>query len=305
MNWDHLRVFLAVARRGQILAAAQALGLNHATVARRLDALEAAMGVPLFERRPSGSIPTEAGERLVEVAERIETEILEITEDTRARGARLAGTVRIGAPDGLGTYFLAAELGRLQQDHPDLVIELVPLPRVFSLSRREADLAVCLDPPKEGKLLVSRLTDYTLGVYAAGAYLAAWGTPARDEDLATHVLVTGVDDYAYTSSLDYARALARWTRRHFRCASVAGQIEAVQAGVGIGILHDFVARGIPGLVRILPAVTFRRAYHLLSHRDTHALARVAFCRTYLARRFREERRLFIDETPAPSAEGAP
>lgn len=293
MNWDHLRVFLAVARRGQILAAARQLGLNHATVARRLDALEEDLGMPLFERRPSGSTLTEAGERLLTVAERIETDVLEVTEDTQARSGSLAGVVRIGAPDGLGTYFLAAELGRLQAIYPNLIIELVPLPRVFSLSKREADLAISLDLPQEGKLLVSRLSDYTLGAYASRSYLAQHGIPQREEDLIDHVVVTGVEDYAYASSLDYAAVLGRWAQREFRCAGVAGQIEAIRAGVGVGILHDFTVQNDPDLVAILPEVSFRRSYHLLSHPETHALARIAVCRDYLMQRFREAQNRFV------------
>jgi len=292
MDWDHLKVFLGVARHGQILAAANALGLNHATVARKLTALEEALGEPLFDRRPSGSTLTEAGERILIAAERVETEILAITEDTRARGASLSGTVRIGAPDGLGTYFLAAELGQLQQAHPDLVVELVPLPRTFSLSKREADLAIALDPPEEGRLVVSRLTDYTLSVYASKDYLARNGTPQAEGDLSAHVAVTGVEDYAYASSLNYASHLSRWTRRQFRCAGVAGQMEAVRAGVGIGILHDFAARPEPGLVRILPEIQFKRAYYLLSHPDTGNLARIALIRSFLTKRFRAERDRF-------------
>ncbi|TPW30589.1 LysR family transcriptional regulator [Martelella alba] len=293
MDWDHLRIFLAVARRGQILAAAQALSLNHATVARRLNALEEALGEPLFDRRPSGSTLTEAGERLLVVAERVETEIIGVAEDSRARGESLSGTVRIGAPDGLGTYFLARELGLLQQSHPDLVIELVPLPRTFSLSKREADLAIALDPPEEGRLVVSRLTDYTLGLYAARSYLERCGLPENEEALAAHAVVTGVEDYAYASSLNYASRLTRWSRRQFRCAGVAGQMEAVEAGIGIGILHDFAVRERDALVRVLPEVGFRRSYYLLSHPDTGDLARIALVRRHLARRFREERARFV------------
>ncbi len=293
MDWDHLRVFLAVARHGQLLAAARTLALNHATVSRRINALEEALGEPLFERTPVGSALTEAGERLLAVAERVETEILGIAEDTRASGASLAGTVRVGAPDGLGTYFLAGELGRLQEEHPALVVELVPLPRTFSLSKREADLAITLDPPGEGRLVVSKLTDYTLGVYAARAYLQQFGTPDEEHALSGHVAVTGVEDYAYASSLNYANHLGRSAGRLFRCAGVAGQVEAVRAGIGIGILHDFVVRDSPELVSILPEISFRRSYYLLSHPDTGNLARIALVRAFLTRRFREERGRFI------------
>lgn len=299
MDWDHLRVFLAVARQGQLLAAARRLGLNHATVARRLDALEAALGAPLFDRRPAGCVPTEAGERLLPAAERVEAEMLGIAEGFRDAAADVSGTVRIGAPDGLGNYFLAAELGALAALYPNLVVELVPLPRTFSLSRREADLAIVLDRPTEGRLLVSRLIDYTLSVYAARAYLERHGTPASVEDLAGHVVVTGVEDLAYASALDYSGVLEKHGRSRFRCASVMGQMEAVRAGAGIGVLHDFAAgrhldaQGPDALVRILPGIGFRRSYFLLAHPDTAQVRRIAVLRDVLAQRFREARARFI------------
>lgn len=294
MDWDHLRVFLAVVRHGQLLAAARRLGLNHATVARRLDALEAALGAPLFERRPAGCVPTQAGERLLPVAERIEADVLGISESLRDTAAEVSGTVRIGAPDGLGNYFLAAELGTLAALHPHLVVELVPLPRTFSLSRREADLAIVLDQPTEGRLLVSRLTDYTLGVYAARDYIARHGAPAEEAALADHVVVTGVEDLAYASALDYAAVLERHGGRKFRCASVMGQMEAVRAGAGIGVLHDFAAGRLgDALVRILPRISFRRSYFLLAHPDTARVRRIAALRAFIARRFRDERWRFV------------
>lgn len=295
MDWDHLRIFLAVARSGQMLAAAARLGLNHATVARRLDALEASLGVRLFDRRPAGSVLTQAGERLLPAAERIETDVLGIVEASHETEASISGTVRIGAPDGLGNYFLAAELGRFAADHPDLVVELVPLPRSFSLSKREADLAVCLEPPTEGRLIVSRLGDYSLRVYAAAAYLARFGAPATIGDLRDHTIVTGVEDYAYASALDYVGTLERDAGRMFRCAGVVGQMEAVKAGVGIGILHDFAVRGESDLVRVLPEIRFRRSYHLLAHPDTQTLRRIAACRAFVTRRFREERLRFLPD----------
>lgn len=305
MDWDLVRIFLAVAREGQMLAAAHRLGLNHATVARRLDRLEETLGARLFERRPTGSVLTEAGEELLPVAERIETELLGVVDATRRRGAAISGTVRLGAPDGLGNFFLAGELGRLARRHPDLTVELVPLPRLFSLSRREADLAIVLDPPSEGRLVVSRLGDYTLSVYASRAYAEEHGTPANLDEVAGHLVVTGVEDYSYASSLDYARVLERRARRVYRCAGVVGQMEAVKAGVGIGVLHDFAARPVADLVRILPEVGFRRSYHLLAHPDTQGLARVAALGDFLHRRFREERRRFVpgDVEPPRDATG--
>lgn len=306
MDWDHLRVFLAVARQGQLLAAARRLGLNHATVARRLDALEAALGAPLFDRRPAGSVLTDAGERLLPAAERIEAEMLGIAEQFRAGDAEVTGTVRLGAPDGLGNYFLAAELGALGGRHPGLTVELVPLPRTFSLSRREADLAIVLEAPAEGRLVVSRLIDYSLSVYAAGAYLDAHGTPERAEDLAAHAVVTGVEDFAYATALDYSAVLERHGGRRFRCASVMGQMEAVRAGAGLGVLHDFAASTVPELKRVLPDIGFRRSYFLLAHPDTLQMRRIATVRDFLAARFRAARgRFLLELTPARTGRAPP
>jgi DNA-binding transcriptional LysR family regulator len=295
MDWDHIRVFLAVAREGQLLSAGKKLGLNHATVSRRLDALEEALGSQLLIRRPSGSTLTAAGERLLEVAERLETAVLGISEELRDVATEVTGSVRIGAPDGLGNCFLAAELGSLVAMHPGLVVELVPLPRIFSLSRREADLAIVLDQPADGRLVVSRLADYSLGLYASHGYLAREGIPAETTQLARHVLVTGVEDMAYSSALDYGELLEKSSGRKFRCASVVGQLEAVRAGTGIGILHDFAVNGEAGLVRVLPEVSFRRSYYLLSHPESTSVRRIATCREFLVRRFREERARFLPE----------
>ena len=292
MDWDRLRVFLAVARAGQILGAARRLGLNHATVARQLDALEAGLGTMLVERGPSGCTLTAAGERLAATAERMEAEALAAEAELAEGGGGVSGTVRVGAPDGLGNYFLAPELARLASLHPGLVVELVPLPRTFSLSKREADVAIGLERPARGRLVATKLTDYTLGVYATHDYLAAHGEPASKAELAGHVFVSGVDDFSYSAALDYAAAFEGTAAARFHCASVVGQVEAIRAGHGFGIVHDYVAARLPELLPMLPEITFRRSYWLVTHPDTSRSGRVATVTKAIAQRVREERRLF-------------
>ncbi|MFS8038598.1 LysR family transcriptional regulator [Xanthobacter sp. AM11] len=289
MNWDHVRIFLAVARDGQMLSAARSLGLDHATVTRRLNALEATLGAKMFARRPTGCTLTAEGERLLPGAERMETEMLRAQELLKA-AARIDGTVRIGAPDAFGTYFLASRLPRLVERHAGLVLQLVPLPRTFSLSRREADIAVVLDQPQEGRLYGRKLTDYTLGVYAARAYLERTGPVRAAADLADRTVVTYVDDLAYSSGLDYAGAVAKGAGRRFECASAVGQFEAVRAGAGIGVLHDYAAAAHEDLVRILPQVRFERSYWLVVHADMHGLKRIT-----------ETERFIVDEVKAVRA----
>ena len=274
MDWDHARIFLAAARAGQFLAAARALRVDHATVGRRISQLEETLGAKLFERRTNGCLLTPAGERFLAAAERIEADVLRVQAELSATDVEAAGTVRIGAPDGFGTVFLSARLGRLMARHPRLTIQLVPLPRAFSLSKREADIAIVIDRPEEGRLHVRKLTDYTLSFYGSPEYLSAQGEPKTIEDLAGHRLVTYVQDLQFAGALNYFPEAFEPRHRRFECASVLGQFEAVRSGAGIGILHDYSARGDARLRPVLPTVVFERTYFLVTHSDTRALTRV-------------------------------
>ena len=293
MDWDRIRIFLAVARAGQILGAARNLGLNHATVGRQLDALEAELGTPLVERQTTGCVLTPAGDVLMRSAEKVESELLQAGNRISGATAALTGTVRVGAPDGLGNYFLSRTLGALAESHPGLTIQLVPLPRTFSLSRREADIVVTLDRPKQGRLIVRKLTDYSLSVYAAAAYLKRQGPITTVDDLAGHLFVTHVEDFIYSRALDYAAELGKRMKRHYECGSVVAQMEAVRAGHGIGILHDYAALQFPELRRLLPELRFTRTYWLMSHPDTHDTRRVAEVYTAITRAVQEAKGSFV------------
>jgi molybdate transport repressor ModE-like protein len=273
MDWDNLRIFLAIARAGQILSAAKALHLNHATVARRLDALEESLSTKLFERRTTGTVLTPAGEQLLIRVERMESEVLQA--DATTANNVINGMVRVGAPDGFGTFHLAPHLARLANLHPELTIQLVPLPRTFSLSRREADIIVTIERPKLGRAIIKKLTDYSLGVYASKAYLDKTGLIRERSDLENRLFITYVEDIAYSTALDYTADLAKLMPRHYECGSVVAQMEAVRAGEGVGILHDYAAAHYADLVRVLPDMRFNRTYWLMSHPDTHNTRRVA------------------------------
>lgn len=274
MDWERVRIFLEVARAQQILKGAKHLRLNHATVARQLTALEESLKVKLLERHTTGCTLTSAGEALFAAAERAESEFLKAGASIGGASEAITGTVRVGAPDGLGNYFLADRLGALSARHPGLVVQLVPLPRTFSLSRREADIAITLDRPKQGRLILSKLTDYTLSVYAAESYLSREGPISNQSDLVGRLFVTHVDEFVYSRALDYASALGRLMSRRYECGSVVAQMEAVRSGHGVGILHDYAARRYPELQRLLPGLRFVRSYWLTSHPDTHLTQRV-------------------------------
>ena len=282
MDWDNARLFLAVARAGQFLAAARLLHLDHGTVSRRISALEKALGAVLFERRTNGARLTQAGERFLGAAEMIEAEMLRAQADLSAADVAISGTVRIGAPDGFGALFLSQRLGGLVARHPHLNVQLVPAPRTFSLSKREADIAITIDPPETGRLSVRKLTDYTLHFYAAKTYVAAHGAPESIEDLPAHVLVTYVQDLIFSHALNFMPDLFSPRFRRIENASAVGQAEAVRAGAGIGILHDYHARRDPELQIVLPATTFTRAYWIVTHEDTRDMLRVKTVADFIA-----------------------
>jgi molybdate transport repressor ModE-like protein len=297
MDWDRIRIFLEVARTGQILGAAKRLGLNHATVARQLTALEEDIGTKLVNRATTGSSLTPAGVALLGAAERAESEFLKVGTELAASSDRLQGTVRVGAPDGLGNYFLAARLATFAAENPGLKIQLEPLPRVFSLAKREADIVITLERPEEGKLVCTKLTDYSLSFYAARNYLERASAIAHPSDLSTHLLITYIDDIVYSPALDYASSLAGVAVHRFECGSVMGQVEAVRAGSGVGILHDYAASHYPELQRILPDQSFTRSYWLLSHPDTHDTPRVRAVHRYVASVVRQSRHQLLVRHP--------
>lgn len=292
MNWDHARIFLAVARAGQMLSAARRLGLDHATVTRRLNALEADLGARVFERRPTGCTLTSVGEGFLPIAERMESEMLRAQSLLGDADLKLEGTVRIGAPDAFGTYFLAPRLARFAERHPGLLFQLVPLPRTFSLSKREADLAIILERPQEGRLFSRKLTDYSLSIYAARDYIARTGPVETREDLKDRTLITYVQDLAYSPGLDYMDALTDLMARRFECASAVGQIEAIRAGAGVGILHDYAAAAYPELARIVPDLRFERTYWLVVHADMRDLKRISETERFIADAVRAARGRF-------------
>ncbi|HRY06980.1 MAG TPA: LysR family transcriptional regulator [Hyphomicrobiaceae bacterium] len=297
-DWDQLRIFLAVVRAGQFLGAARRLGVDQATVTRRIRALEKNLGVRLFDRFTTGSVPTGAGRELIARAERIEAEVLRLEAELSQAGDSVEGRVRVGAPDGFGTLFLASRFVGFVGAYPRVEIDLVPLPRSFSLSKREVDLAITVERPVGGRLTVRKLTDYTLSLYAACSYLAKAGRPRAREDLGRHRHVTYVPDLLFAPTLDFRAELGLADRSAFQCASVLGQMEAVRSGMGIGLLHDYAARGYDDIELVLPQVRFTRTYWIVTHADIARSAPVRAVHDHIAALTAAQRSAFVRDSKA-------
>ncbi len=290
MDWDNVRVFLAVARAGLFVAGARRLHLDHATVSRRIAALEAALGAKLFDRRTTGARLTSAGERFLAAAEQMESAFLHAQGEVSGLDVELAGEVRIGAPDGFSTYYLAEALGPFIARNPALRVQLLPLPRLTPLARREVDIVVGLDKPESGRFVARKLTDYTLGIYGSPAYLAGHGAPGPD--VSGHRLIGYAEEYAFSSALDYVRELFGGAPTQFECASAVTQLEAARAGVGLAVVHDFIARRFPDLRRVLPQRAASRAYWIVTHEDTRGLGRIRAAHDHIVACVERDRRMF-------------
>lgn len=208
------------------------------------------------------------------------------------RSGTIRGTVRIGAPDGFGAAYLAAHLPKLRALYPDLKVQLVPAPRAFSLSQREADIAIVIGRPDKGRLKATKLMDYSLGLYASKPYLEARGAPNSPADLGEHKLVGYVDDLINTAELDFNKEFWPGWDSQIEISSALDQVTAVRAGAGIGVLHDFTVRDDPDLVALFPDMKAERSYWVVWHESMDAIPRISVTTRFIIDTVRQDRWLF-------------
>lgn len=281
-RWDDLRVFLAVARARTLSGAGKAVRLDAATVGRRITRLELDLNAGLFVKSPQGYALTEVGERLVTHAETAEAAMRVATDDVAAQrdlaragqSAGLSGQIRIGAPDGCANFLLPQVCAALTEQHPDLDIQIVALPRVFNLSRREADMAIGVSAPTAGQLTVQRITDYKLHLAASDGYLAAAPQLNDLSDLKAHRIVGYIPDMIFDRELDYLADVGV-RRVPLASNSVAVQLNLLRQGGGVGVVHDFALPAAPGVRRILTdQFSISRSFFLIRHASDQGQGRL-------------------------------
>ena len=268
--------------------AGKLLRLDPATLGRRMARLEKTMQAVLFVKSPSGYALTEAGVQLLSRAEAAEQAMRQATADVVVPSDQLAGQIRIGAPDGCANYLLPQVCARLVADNPGLDIQIVALPRVFNLSRREADMAIGVSAPTAGRLVVQKIADYQLHLAAADSYLAARPAIRTVADLQGHRLVGYIPDMIFDRELDYLAELGM-TRVPLASNSVSVQVNMIRQGGGVGIVHDFSLPATPGVTRILTGdVHLSRAFYLIRHEDDRRNLRLSRFAEALAQGVRAE-----------------
>ncbi len=287
MDWDDLRVFLAVARRESLSAAGRHLKIDPATVGRRIARLEDATRARLFTKTPQGYGLTEDGSRLLLHAQAVET-AMEGATDALTGDATLTGQIRIGAPDGCANYLLPQVLAKICDLNPGLEVQIVALPRVFNLSKREADMAIAVSRPEAGRLTVQKLTDYHLHLAASRDYLAAHPPITRHEDLHPHRMIGYIPDMIFDTELDYLTEIGAG-QAALTSNSVSVQLNFLRHGAGIGVVHDFALPAAPTLRRVLAAeIHLTRAFWLIRHADDGRVQRLNRFADHLIRECRAE-----------------
>ncbi|MCF2872772.1 LysR family transcriptional regulator [Octadecabacter sp. G9-8] len=260
MQWDDMRVFLAVARVESLSRAAPTLRMDAATVGRRIARLERQVGAALFVKSPQGYALTDLGVRMRDHAAEAEASLGLAVEEARGDQIGLSGQIRIGAPDGAANYLLPQVCAAIGADNPGLEIQILALPRVVNLSKREADMALTVSPPQAGRLIVQKVSDYRLHLAAPkGADITT-----RD-DLRGRRVVGYIPDMIFDKELDYLGELGAGGVQ-LASNSVAVQAMALRAGAGVGIVHDFALPFAPELKRVLiDEVSLTRSFYLVRH----------------------------------------
>ncbi|MFX1765196.1 LysR family transcriptional regulator [Paraburkholderia sp. A1RI-2L] len=283
LNWDDLRYFLEVARTQRASGAARRLGVDHTTVARRVRELEAALGTVLFDKsRSGGFVLTAEGQRLLAYADTIESTVQSASEQFALGAQSLSGHVRVGSTEGFGCFFLAPQLARFTGKHPDMSIDLLPVPHFVSLSKREADLAIMLERPERGQYVYTKLCDYRLRLYGTSDYIEQHAPIRTAADLRHHAFISYVADLAFSHELLYLERTAPNVTASLCSTSVIAQYHAALQGSALAILPCFMAEPDPRLVAILPdEIVVTRRFWLCSREDLRKLRRITSLWDYL------------------------
>lgn len=287
MDWDDLRLFLAVARAESLSGAGKQLRLDPATLGRRIARLEEALEARLFVKSPQGYALTDEGSRILAHAERAEQAMSGVAEELRGTQG-LTGQIRIGAPDGCANYLLPQVLATICDENPGLEVQIIALPRVFNLSKREADMAIGVSRPETGRLSVQKLTDYRLHLAASRAYIAAHPPIMAPGDLRAHRMVGYIPDMIFDKELDYLGHLGAETVA-LASNSVSVQLNWLRHGAGVGVVHDFALPAAPELQRLIPdQVSLTRSFWLIRHADDGRVDRLNRFAALLVQSVRKE-----------------
>lgn len=258
MDWDKLKTFHAAAEAGSLTAAAEALGLSQSAVSRQIAALEEGLNVSLFHRHPRGLQTTEQGRLLFETTQDMAARVAMAEAAVRDSRDKPSGELRVTAPLALGATWLTPRLGAFMEAYPEIRLHLDLDDAERDVSRLEVEAAIRLWRPSAPDLVFRKILTVRQSLFASPAYIRRRGQPRTTQELDAHPLITygaGADnpmrgvDWALTAGVGEAPRAAALTVN-----TVLGVMRAIEAGLGVGSLPDYLARGSDRLVRLLPEV---------------------------------------------------
>lgn len=287
LQWDDARIFLAIARGGTLSGAAIALEMGVATVSRRLDRLEAALGVPLFSRHQSGYRLTDDGEALLEHAEALEHAGHAFGEAAQQQG-RVAGCVRLATAENLANPLIVPSLPKLFATHPDLRVEIVSGVQTVNLHRRDADLAVRMVKPEAGNVTIKRLGTLGFGLYGARSYVDARIAGADAATFDDDAFIGWTESHSHLPAAKWITRMLRGRPCRVEVNTLSAQMAAATAGLGLAVLPHFLAQQA-GLICLLPELGADQPIWLVIHSDLAHSRRVRAVANHLIKLFEDTR----------------
>jgi DNA-binding transcriptional LysR family regulator len=300
LNWEDVRLFLEVVRSGSFRKAADSTGLSSNTLMRRITLLESMLGHILLARKASGVKLTSEGHEVVKIGERLRTEAFALERMAKSGSRSLSGVVKVAVTDGLGTFWIIPRLVDFQQRHPELTIDLVCEMRLADMSSHEADVAVQLERPADGELVVTRVGYLHLMLFASDEYIRLHGEPSRIEDLADYHFVEQVAPQVPNEMVK--AVVPNLLGKHFasfRANTSTAHAYAISRGAGIGLLPTY-ARAITRRVRPVNVdFRLRRDIWLTYHPKGRNLKHIRAAVTWLREAFDPNRYPWFREEFVP------
>lgn len=288
MDWDDLRYTLAVARAGSLAGAARALRVNHTTVLRRIAAFERRLGLRLFDRLPTGYVPTAGGEELIAAARSIEEAVTGLERRLAGRDLRLTGSIRVTTTDTLMQALLPAILAEFRARHPGITVEVAVSNLMFNLTRRDADVAIRPAPKPPETLIGRRVATIAFAIYGSRAYLATRRSAPPDQ----HRWLAPDGSLLDTSVARWMRSALQGGEVVLRADSLLALSQAAQAGLGLAALPCYLGDTTPGLVRVRgPIAQMQTVLWVLTHADLRHTARIRAFTEFAAAAFAQRRAL--------------
>jgi DNA-binding transcriptional LysR family regulator len=284
LNWDDLRIVLAIAEHGTLSGAAARLRVSHPTLSRRLQRIERRLDTRLFERTPSSLRLTAAGEEVRQLAVRLREDIAALERRIAGRDSGPGGPIRLTAPDAVSEYLLPGILAEVCREHAGLTIDLIVSNQVLSLAQRSADIALRVTDSPTETLRGRRVGTVAMAIYAARKL------PVPE----TLGSVAGIPWVGFDAALACSGP-GTWVARNvpesgirFRANTLLGAAQAVRSGIGCGLLPCFVGGSIPDLVRIgAPLSALSLPLWLLVHPEMARLPRMRRACDALAAKLKE------------------